>query len=325
MNAARPPLIMVEAAFGDPSIEVLAAETLGVRAESVQADSAEQFFEMTREADGVIVQFLQIDAQMLAASRWRVVGRYGIGVDNVDVTAATESGIAVINVPDYCLEEVAEHAAALIYGGWRRLRQANDLVVNNQWADWKALGPIGRMSTSTLGIVGMGRIGRELHRLLAPAFGEILVHDPEISQGPAGTRLTSLDELLATSDAVSLHCPLTDATRGILGWGNLPTMKTGTVLVNVSRGELIDQDALIAALDRGSPGIAMLDVLAEEPPAPTSTLVHHPRAFVTPHVAWLSSDSVPELRSKVAERVAAYLVGMPVPSVVNASGLKQAR
>jgi D-3-phosphoglycerate dehydrogenase len=243
-------------------------------------------------------------------------------VDNVDLAAASELGIAVINVPDYCIEEVAEHAVSLVYAGWRGLRAANNLVLAGRWTEWQEIGDVRRMSTATLGLVGVGRIGSEVARLLRPAFGRIVVHDPVSTEPPPGTELVGLDELLALSDVVSLHCPLTPETRQLMNTRRLGSMKRNSILVNVSRGELVDIDALPAALDVRRPALAMLDVLPQEPPARGAAILSHPRVFVTPHVAWLSSASIDELRAKVAARAAAYLVGKPGVSIVNQKALE---
>lgn len=315
------PLLVVEQPFGASTIELAAADNHGVRVQGVPAADPEAFAEAARHADGVIVQFLRLDAQMLAANNWKVVGRYGIGVDNVDVEAATELGIAVINVPDYCIEEVAQHAVALIYAGWRGLRTANRLVLDGKWSKWAEIGNVGRMSDSTLGLVGLGRIGTQVARLLQPAFGRILVHDPFSVDDLPGTQRADLDGLLAESHVVSLHCPLTSDTRGLMNAERLAAMRIEAILVNVSRGELIDVAALPAALDAGRPGQALLDVLPAEPPPNDMAVLHDPRVVITPHVAWLSTDSITELRSKVADRCAAYLTGGDGVSVVNRAAL----
>lgn len=315
------PVIVVEQSFGGLDIETEAAARHKVRIVGSAARTSEELLADARGADGLIVRFLKVDAPMLEAGRWRVIGRYGIGVDNVDLGRASALGTAVINVPDYCIEEVAEHAAAMIYAGWRKLHVAGDLVRRNRWTDWQAIGRVGRMSEATLGLVGGGRIGAYVARLLGPAFGRVLIHDPFAKAAPEGTTLAGLHEVLGNSDVVSLHCPLTPATRNLLNAERLAQMKPGSLLVNVSRGELVDIAALAEALDRGRPGVAMLDVLPAEPPAADEPILHHAQAFVTPHVAWMSDAALVDLRAKVADRAAGYLVGRPGVSVVNAQAL----
>ncbi len=316
------PTIVLEQSFGDPAIEREAAAAHGVSVVGAVVNNSAELAAAAKNADAVIVRYLKVDGEMMKRARWKVIGRYGIGVDNVDIATASSLGIAVINVPDYCVEEVAEHAVALVYSAWRGLRKANDLVLADRWTEWKEIGDIGRMSGATLGLVGVGRIGTVVARLLRPAFGRIVVYDPLSPAPPEGAeRVASLDELLAISDVVSLHCPLTPETRLLMNARRLAQMKPNSILVNVSRGELIDVDALPAALDARRPALAMLDVLPQEPPARGATLLHHPRVFLTPHVAWLSSASIDELRAKIAARTAAYLVGKPGVSIVNREAL----
>ncbi len=315
------PVIVVEQSFGALDIETEAAARHGVRIVGSQAKTSAELLADAKGAAGLIVRFLKVDGPMLDEARWRVIGRYGIGTDNVDLGRASALGTAVINVPDYCIEEVAEHAVAMIYAGWRKLHLANQLVAADRWANWQAIGPVGRMSGATLGLIGGGRIGAYVARLLAPAFGRVLIHDPFAKAAPEGATLASLHEVLTASDVVSLHCPLTPATRNLLNTEQLGRMKPGSLLVNVSRGELIDVPALASALDAGRPGLAMLDVLPSEPPKADEPILHHPRAFVTPHVAWLSDAALVDLRAKVADRAAGYLVGKPGVSIVNALAL----
>lgn len=315
------PVIVVEQAFGALDIETAAAAEHNVRIVGSPATTGAGLLADARGADGVIVRFLKLDAPILEAGGWRVIGRYGVGVDNVDVPKASALGTAVINVPDYCIEEVAEHAASLIYAGWRRLHLAAPLVTSGRWADWPSIGPVGRMSGATLGLVGGGRIGAYVARLLAPAFGRVLIHDPFAKSAPEHGSLVGLDDLLAQSDVVSLHCPLTPDTRNLMDAARLSRMKPGSFLVNVSRGELIDIAALTAALDAEHPALAMLDVLPTEPPPADLPILAHPRAFITPHVAWMSSMALVDLRTKMADRTAGYLAGRPGVSVVNAKAL----
>jgi D-3-phosphoglycerate dehydrogenase len=314
--------IVIEQSFGDPSIEREAAAEYGVSLTGKVVTNPAELAAAAKDADGIIVRYLKVDRAMMQAARWKVIGRYGIGVDNVDLPAASELGIAVINVPDYCVEEVAEHTAALVYAGWRGLRTANNLVLADRWTEWQEIGEVRRMSSSTLGLVGVGRIGSEVARLLRPAFGRVVVYDPVSTTPPPGTESVGLDELLAISDVVSLHCPLTPETRQLMNSRRFGMMKRNSILVNVSRGELVDIDALPAALDVRRPALAMLDVLPQEPPARGAAILSHPRVFLTPHVAWLSSASIDELRAKVAARTAAYLVGKPGVSVVNQKALE---
>lgn len=313
-------LVVLDAGFGDVTLEAAAAAPYGV--EVSEAAPGSSFLAAGTGADGVLVRYSPIPADLIERSGWRVIGRYGVGVDNVDLDAATRRGTAVVNVPDYCIEEVASHAAALILGGWRKLDRSRQLIGDGRWDDWGALQPLRPLSDCTLGLVGVGRIGAEVARMCAPFFGRIVAFDP--AGAPAGVARVELDELFAVADVVSLHCPLNAATANVVDASRLASMKPDALLVNVSRGGLVDQVALAAALRAGRPGGAALDVLTTEPPEPDDPLLDAPNLILTNHVAWLSDASIGRLRSLVAGRCAAFLAGEPVETVVNARALAEA-
>ena len=248
-----------------------------------------------------------------------MIGRYGVGVDNVDVDAASERGIAVVNVPDYCVEEVATHTVALLLAGWRRLALSRELIDSGRWGEWKALRPIQPLSSSTLGLVGIGRIGSEVIRLAGPFFGRVISFDP-VQSPPDGVEAVTLDEVFEQADVVSLHCPLTEQTHNLVNAERLEAMKPGSLLVNVSRGGLIDTAALNDALRSGAIAGAALDVLPQEPPDAEDPLLGAPNLLLTNHSAWYSEASLVNLRRLLTERCCAALAGQPVPTVVNARG-----
>lgn len=316
-------LVVVQNGFEDTEVEHAAAAAHGV--EVIDERGSDDLAGAVGDAEGVLVQFTPFGEEIIdRCPSLRVIGRYGVGVDNVDVPAASRRGIAVVNVPDYCVEEVASHAVALLLAAWRKLPVAADLVRTGRWQDWKELQPIPPLSESTLGLVGVGRIGAEVTRQAGGLFGRVLAHDPMAASTLDGVELVAFEELLASSDAVSLHCPLTAETSNLMSAQALRLMRPGSVLVNVSRGGLVDVEALADALDAGRPGYAALDVLPTEPPEAGNPLVEHPRALVTNHVAWYSTQSVGRLRSMLADRCAAYLNGANVPSVVNQRALDEA-
>lgn len=316
-------VIVVERAFKDEcQIEREAAGQHGVAIEPSDARTALELAHQAADAAGVIVRFLPLDAAIIAGARWRVIGRYGVGVDNVDVDAASRQGIAVINVPDYCIEEVATHALAFILAAWRRLDASRRLIAGGRWDAWSELGPVRPLSECTLGLVGIGRIGGTLARFARPLFGSILAADPNATSPPPGVETVDLDQLVARADVISLHCPLTAETQALFDAARLAAMRPGSLLVNVSRGGLIDAAALVAALDAGVPALAALDVLSEEPPTEHDPLLSHPAALITNHVAWYSTRSLSVLRQLVADRCAAWLAGDRVASVLNAKQLE---
>jgi D-3-phosphoglycerate dehydrogenase len=272
----------------------------------------------------VLVQYGRIDESVIdRCSGWRVIGRYGVGVDNVDVAAATRNGIAVVNVPDYCVEEVATHTAALALAALRRTRNSRELVDDGRWSTWSELRPVERLSTSTLGLVGVGRIGAQVARLLGPFFGRVIAHD--VASSLTGAEMVSLDDVFSEADVVSLHCPLTAETANLVDASRLGSMKRTAYLVNVSRGGLVDTGALAAALRDGTIAGAALDVLPVEPPDPTDPILSAPNLTLTNHIAWYSETALVVLRRLLAERCSAYLNGDPVPTIVNARELSAAR
>ncbi len=316
-------LVVLDASFGDITVEVAAAARYGVTLEDAGGVSGPEVVEVAGDADGVLVQYGRIDADIIdRCPRWRVIGRYGVGVDNVDVDAATRNGIAVINVPDYCIEEVATHTAALVLAGTRRLARSRQLIDAGAWGDWPELRPIQPLSTRTLGLVGVGRIGAEVVRLLGPFFGRVIAFDP-VQSPPPGVIGVGLDELFAEADVVSLHCPLTPETHNLVDASRLAAMKSDGFLVNVSRGGLVDTAALAAALRTGGISGAALDVLPQEPPGPGDALLDAPNLLLTNHAAWYSEAALIRLRHLLAERCSAYLAGEKVSTVVNARGLEQ--
>ncbi|MGH7903843.1 MAG: C-terminal binding protein [Candidatus Dormibacteraceae bacterium] len=265
-------------------------------------------------ADGILVgaRFRLDLARLLTLRRCRVIARYGVGTDNVDVAAASRLGIAVTCVPDYCVEEVSTHAMALLLALHRRLFQFDRAVREGAWG----IGGehVARLSEATLGIAGYGRIGRETGRKATALGLRVLAADPLIdaeSVRAGGAQPVEWECLLAESDFVSLHPSLGPGTRRMLDAGAIARMKPGSVLINVGRGGLVDEDALAAALHGGQLAGAGIDVVDPEPPASGAAILSAPNLIVTPHVAWFSIGARLELQRKAAEEVARVLRGEP--------------
>lgn len=314
-------LVALDSGYGDVSIESEAARPFGVSVDDAGDLSPEDALAAAADSDGVLVCRLKVDAGVIARfPTWKVIGRYGAGYDNVDVEAATTAGIAVVNVPDYAVEEVATHTAALVLAAWRKLFPARRLVDGGGWREIAPLVPIPRLSRCTLGLVGAGRIGTEVVRLLGPFFGEVIAYAPS-RRVPQGARWADLETVFAHSDVLSLHCPLTAETANLVNAARLASMKQGALLVNVSRGGLVDSTAVAEALRTGRLGGLALDVLPTEPPPADEPLLALPNVLCTNHIAWYSDDSTIRLRRLLGERCAAFLAGRPVPSVVNAVAL----
>ncbi|HLI15837.1 MAG TPA: C-terminal binding protein [Acidimicrobiales bacterium] len=280
----------------DATLEVASGE----RAQILQAAAG---------ADAILTTYYPLDRAFIEGlERCRVIARYGIGVDNIDLAAAAERGIVVTNVPDYCIEEVGAHTVALVLALLRRVPAGAAIVAAGGWGI-EGVRPIRRLSTLVLGLVGTGRIGRWVAGALGPLVAEVLAYDPFLSEPPPGTRLVELDELLARSDVVSLHCPLTEATRGLIGTDELARMKRSAVLVNTSRGPLVQFGALRAALEAGEIAGAALDVFETEPPTLPSPAV--PNLLATPHMAFYSEEALAESQVKAATQVVKVLSGEP--------------
>ena len=264
------------------------------------------------DADALLNTYLPFDEAAIAQlGSAKIIARYGIGVDNIDLQAAKARDIVVTNVPDYCVEEVATHALAMILSLLRKLPEADRRTREGQWGVGE-LGPMGRVSEMTVGLVGYGRIGRQLNAVLGQLGATMIVYDPYLPADTPGIRLVPLDELLANADVVSLHAPLTDETRGIIDAAALRAMKSSAVLVNTSRGPLIVLDDLLAALESSEIQSAGLDVFEQEPPD-AATFRDVPNLLASPHIAFYSQSAIRESQTKAATQVINVLTGRAAP------------
>jgi D-3-phosphoglycerate dehydrogenase / 2-oxoglutarate reductase len=274
--------------------------------------SAEDILAVAREADAILVTYARLPGDLLRQlTRCKAIGRFGLGVDNIDIPAAAELGITVTYVPDYCMHEVSDHALALLLALARKIPLSNKLVQAGRW-EIPAVVPIHRLAGRVLGLVGFGNIPRALAPK-AKAFGlRVVTHDPYVSQqalAAAGVESVSFDRLLEISDFVSIHAPLMPATRGLFNAEVFGKMKTGALLINTARGPLVDEDALVSALDSGRLGGAALDVVAVEPLPKDSRLIGRDNVILTPHTAFYSVEALNELQTKCAADVARVLSG----------------
>ena len=302
-------IVVTDSDFPDLSVErdALAGEDVELVGE--QARTPEAVAEVATGADGLLVQYAEIDERVFeAAPDLRAVGRYGIGVDSVDLEAASDHGVQVLNVPDYCIEEVPTHALALLLTCVRETARYDAAVKGGEW-DWTLGQPIGRITGETFGLVGFGKLPQRLLDLVSGFAFDVLVYDPYVDAGEieaAGAEKVDLEGLLERSRYVSVHAPLTDETRGMFDEGAFETMREDAVLVNTARGGLVDLEALVEAIEGGEIAGAGLDVLPEEPPEPTPPF-DDPRIVYTPHVAWYSEESIETLRRTVTEDVLAVI------------------
>lgn len=322
---AGPLVVVTDSVFPDlqPAKQVLADIDAEVRL--APEPTPEAIAEAARQADGLLVTYAKVGADVIdRLERCQIIARFGIGVDNVDIGAASASGIMVTRVPDYCIDEVSDHALALLLALARKVPQANQTVQEGQWAV-SAVVPLHRLRGRTLGLVGFGQIPRALAPK-AQAFGlQVLAHDPYVDAGVAAeedVELVSFQELLQRSDYVSIHAPLTDETHHMFDAAAFRQMRPGAFLVNTARGPLVEVEALITALDESQIAGAALDVLPQEPPAADSPLLGRPDVILTPHVGFYSEESLRELQTKAAEEVARVLRGQAPRYPVNAEELK---
>jgi len=281
--------------------------------------TADDVIQAAGGVDAMLVQYAPITAAVFEAlPQVKLVCRYGVGVDVVDTEAAREHGVWVCNVPDYGTTEVSLHAVAMLLALLRNLTGHDRDVRAGHW-DYHLGGELRRPSTLTLGVVGLGRIGRLTAERASPWFGAVVGYDPYLpdSAWPAGFERVDLPEVFARSSAVTLHLPLADETRGLVGVDLVQRMPAGSYLVNTSRGGLVDLDALLAALESGRLAGVALDVLPQEPPPSDHPLLTHPRALITPHVAWYSTEAELELRRKAAQNIVDWAqTGRPTYAVV---------
>ena len=318
-------VVVADYDFGDVEIERRIIEDAGYRLVALQCKSEDDLLGGARDAAAVITQYAHVGKRAIEGlPTLRHIARYGTGVDIVDVDAATHAGVLVTNVPaSYCANEVADHALAMLLYFGRRLRPYDVATHAGQW-HWQAASPIHRLRGSTAGIVGLGNIGRQIaERTLA--FGlKVCAYDPfaDPAKSPVGVTLVDFDELLAGSDYVVIQAPLTEQTRQLFDAAALGKMKRGSVLVNTSRGPIVDSAALYDALKSGQLAGAALDDLPEEPAKarhwrPDNPLFGLPNCIITPHVAYYSEESIDFARHFASQEVVRVLRGEAPLAAVN--------
>ena len=302
----------------DAEREIL--EAAGVELLVAPDGSEETLSALAADVDAIMFCFASVTGNVLrSAPKCVVASRYGIGVDNIDIATATELGIVVTNVPDYCIDEVAEHAIGMILALNRRLGQHDQLVKRGGWADLKLNQSMKRMRDATLGIVGFGRIGRAVAARGSVFCGRIVAYDPLIEAGTNidGVEVVSFDDLVRDSDFITVHVPLLPSTENLIGAAQLEAMKDDAIVVNCARGGLIDELALAEALASGQIGGAGLDVLEPAPPADDHPLLAFDNVIITPHTAFFSQASTVELERRTAQEVVRVLNGERPENFIN--------
>lgn len=300
--------------FSDMSRESTAAAGAGLRLIETQSQ-AELLTVLPYARVILMTPFARLDAEAIAtASRCIAIVRYGVGYDNIDIDAATSSGIPVANVPGASVDEISLHAVTMALSLLRRLPQADASLRSGSWGG-TVMDDVPRISHVTVGIVGIGRTGSATAARFAALGAKVIAYDPAVSVSPYD--LVSLDDLLERSLIVSLHATLTQATQGLLSAERLAQMRRGVILVNVSRGGLVDEVALARALEEGHIGAAGIDVFSEEPLPADHPLRGAPRTILTPHVAWRSVEAVSDYQEIAVAQVRAALQGEPMQHTVN--------
>lgn len=328
--ASSPQVVVVDSHaydFGDQfAVERAAWEEMGATVRLERFNTEEEIIEGCKDADILVYLGLNTpftERVLSQLPKCRMVARFGIGMDSVDLEAATRYGIVVSNAAEFCVPEVADHATALILALGRRVTMLDRFVREGEWAGASNhTGPIVRLSHQTVGFVGFGRIARQTARNLVNIFGTLLAYDPFVTQEQADAyqvQLVSLDDLLAQSDYVSVHTPLMPQTRGLIGAAQLAKMKPTACLINTSRGPVIDQEALIRALQSRQIAGAALDVFDPEPLPEDSPLRQMDNVILTPHMAAYSEQALADLRAAVTKNVSDAIEGYLPRYILNAN------
>ena len=312
-------VVVTDHVFADLDIERAAISELGGEIELAPTADEDALVDAASRADALLVCYAPISARVIeAAARngCKVIARYGIGVDNIDVETASHAGIRVTNVPDYCVEEVADHTLALILLCARHLLAGIDTVRSGGWE--VPHGRVHRIAGRRLALLGVGRIGRSVLARARPFGLEVLGYDPFLrDELPGLRRVDTAEEAVAEADFVSLHAPLTDETYHMVGESLLAAMRGAPVVVNTSRGGLVDSLAALQALDAGVLSALALDVSEEEPLPTDSPLRSHPRVVITPHMAFYSVEAERILQRRAVDEVVRALQGKPAVSAIN--------
>jgi D-3-phosphoglycerate dehydrogenase len=316
-----PKVVITDSTFPniDPELRIL--EPAGCEVVLGRLGPEEELIALTRDADAILTQFAKLTPNVIAQMKHvKVIVRNGIGYDNIDVEAARQHGIPVCNIPDYCIDEVADQTLAFILTLTRQVLPNHNLVRDGRWGLAAREDQMKTLKEITAGIVGFGRIGRAVVKRLVAFGGRVVVADPFVAANAvhaAGAVAVSLDELFGNSDLVSLHCLLNAQTRHLVNERSLAKMKRGVVFLNVGRGGLVDTAALIAALNSGQVAAAGLDVFEQEPLSADSPLRLMPNVVVASHIASVSTKAMKTARDTSALLVLKTLRGEKLENIVN--------
>ena len=323
MSNKKPKIVITDC--DHPSMEIESSILSEIDPEFIlaQCNTEDEVIEVAKDADGIINQYAPITRRVIESlKRCKVIARYGVGVDNIDVEAATEHNIIVANVPDYCIDEVSTHALALILACARGITLLDRKIRDKKW-DFTLAKPLFRTQGKTLGLFGIGRIARRVAQK-ALGFGfKIIAYDPYVSEVNIEVKLVKLPQLLTDSDFISIHVPLTVETRHSFGKNELKVMKKTAYLINTSRGPVMNEKDLYIALKEKWIAGAALDVMEKEPPDWENLLLKLDNLIITPHISFYSEESYVELKTKTAEAVNSVLKGELPRAMVNPQVVKR--
>jgi len=310
-------VIITDCDHGSVEIEREEFDRIRAKMTLAQVKSEEDLIRECEQADGILNQYAPLTRAVIERlSKCKVIAKYGVGVDSIDLKAATDFGIIVTNVPDYCIDEVADHTISLMLMLARKAVFFNQKVKSDQW-DFRQGSPIHRIRNKTLGLIGCGRIGREVARKMTTFGVRAIAYDPYMANTEGAIAFVDLDTVLRESDFISIHCSLNESTRHLLGGREFQKMQKKPFIINVARGPIIEEKALIQALNEGQISGAGLDVLEKEPPDPHNPLLKMENVILSPHVAFYSEESIREMKRRAAEGISAVLLGKWPKVVVN--------
>lgn len=321
LMSTKPKVVVTDYSFADLGPEGQVLSAAGCELTGRQCKTEAELIDLCADADAVITQFARVNANVInAMQKARAIVRYGVGVDNVDLEAARARGIPVCNVPDYCIDEVADHTLAFILA---TTRQVVPHTVQLRAGKWGLAVPVAGMKALrdlTVGVVGFGRIGREVVKRLVAFKCAILVFDPVVAPAEiekCGARAVSLEDLLAAADVLTLHCPSTPQTHKLMNRDSVAKLKSGAIFINVARGDLVDVPALMEVLASGHISAAALDVFDPEPIPADHPILKLPTVILAPHIASVSVAAVKKLRETAANLAAQAVLGEPLSNIVN--------
>jgi D-3-phosphoglycerate dehydrogenase / 2-oxoglutarate reductase len=321
MNPASAKVAITDWTFSDLEIEEQILKPHGCLVQGRQCRTEADLVELVADADAVVTQFARLTPGVIQAmTKARVIVRYGIGVDNVDLDAARVCAIPVCNIPDYCIDEVADHTLAFILATTRQVVPHTVHLRSGQWGLAAPLTSLKALRDLTVGVVGFGRIGREVVKRLVAFKCAVRVFDPLVPAGEIeklGARAVPFGDLLEAADVLTLHCPSTPQTRKMMNRETFAKLKPGAVFINIGRGDLVDTEALTAALENGRLGAAALDVFDPEPIPADHPVLKMPNVILAPHIASASPAAVKKLRETAAGLALKAVRGEPLPNIVN--------